>query len=328
MSIISRLLPLVFSANFLNSVVRVSTPLILCAMAACIGKQANVQTITYEGMMLLAAFAGNLGTSYTKSLAGGIIVGLLASLAIALFYGFFHIYLDTYDTLLGIAVNNFVSFFTIFMLFVLIGRKSDSSTIPSFTYPIVNIPFLNKIPIIGTIFTGQSLVTYIAIISVFVAHFIVYKSRLGLRIRSVGRSPEAAESLGIDVKKTKMIALVLSGLFAGIAGEYMSMANVSFFTKNMVSGRGFIGIAASNLALGKPLLGLVYALMFAVSQVLANQLQMLQLQYQFANMLPYVVTIIGLCITGSAEMRKEKMGGKAKEDKHKENPKPEVKAEE
>ena len=317
MSIISRLLPLVFSANFLNSVVRVSTPLILCAMAACIGKQANVQTITYEGMMLLAAFAGNLGTSYTKSLLGGIIVGLLASLAIALFYGFFHIYLDTYDTLLGIAVNNFVSFFTIFMLFVLIGRKSDSSTIPSFTYPIVNIPFINKIPIIGTILSGQSLVTYIAIISVFVAHFIVYKSRLGLRIRSVGRSPEAAESLGIDVKKTKMIALVLSGLFAGIAGEYMSMANVSFFTKNMVSGRGFIGIAASNLALGRPLFGLVYALMFAVSQVLANQLQMLQLQYQFANMLPYVVTIIGLCITGSAEMRKEKVGGKAKKDKNK-----------
>ena len=317
MSIISRLLPLVFSANFLNSVVRVSTPLILCAMAACIGKQANVQTITYEGMMLLAAFAGNLGTSYAKSLAGGIIIGLLASLAIAVFYGFFNIYLDTYDTLLGIAVNNFVSFFTIFMLFVLIGRKSDSSTIPSFTYPIVNIPLINKIPIIGTIFTGQSLVTYIAIISVFVAHFIVYKSRLGLRIRSVGRSPEAAESLGIDVKKTKMIALVLSGLFAGIAGEYMSMANVSFFTKNMVSGRGFIGIAASNLALGKPLLGLVYALMFAVSQVLANQLQMLQLQYQFADMLPYIVTIIGLCITGSAELRKEKFGGKAKEDKKK-----------
>ncbi|MBQ6478678.1 MAG: ABC transporter permease [Erysipelotrichaceae bacterium] len=317
MSIISRLLPLIFSANFLNSVVRVSTPLILCAMAACIGKQANVQTITYEGMMLLAAFAGNLGTSYAKSLAGGIIIGLLASLAIALFYGFFNIYLDTYDTLLGIAVNNFVSFFTIFMLFVLIGRKSDSSTIPSFTYPIVNIPLINKIPIIGTIFTGQSLVTYIAIISVFVAHFIVYKSRLGLRIRSVGRSPEAAESLGIDVKKTKMIALVLSGLFAGIAGEYMSMANVSFFTKNMVSGRGFIGIAASNLALGRPLFGLLYALMFAVSQVLANQLQMLQLQYQFANMLPYIVTIIGLCITGSAELRKEKFGGKAKDDKKK-----------
>ena len=268
-------------------------------------------------MMLLAAFAGNLGTSYAKSLAGGIIIGLLASLAIAVFYGFFNIYLDTYDTLLGIAVNNFVSFFTIFMLFVLIGRKSDSSTIPSFTYPIVNIPLINKIPIIGTIFTGQSLVTYIAIISVFVAHFIVYKSRLGLRIRSVGRSPEAAESLGIDVKKTKMIALVLSGLFAGIAGEYMSMANVSFFTKNMVSGRGFIGIAASNLALGRPLFGLLYALMFAVSQVLANQLQMLQLQYQFANMLPYIVTIIGLCITGSAELRKEKFGGKAKEDKKK-----------
>ena len=317
MDFITKLLPLVFSANFLNSVVRISTPLVLCAMAACIGKQASVQTITYEGMMLLAAFAGNLGTSYTDSLAGGIIIGLVASVGIALFYGYFHIYLNTYDTLLGIAVNNFVRYFTIFMLFVLIGRKADSSTIPSHTYPVVNLPFINKIPFIGSILSGQSLLTYVAIISVFVAHFIVYKSKLGLRIRAVGRSPEAAESLGINVKKTRMIALILSGLFAGFGGQYMSMASISFFTKNMVAGRGFIGIAASNLALGRPLYGLLYALMFAVSQALANQMQLLQMNYQFANMIPYIVTIIGLCITGSAELRKEKFGGKAKDDKKK-----------
>jgi simple sugar transport system permease protein len=317
MELITKLLPLIFSANFLNSVVKVSTPLILCAMAACIGKQANVQTITYEGMMLFAAFAGNLGTYFTNSLIGGVVIGLLISVAIALFYGYFNIYLDTYDTLLGIALNNFAGFFTIFMLYVLIGRKADSSTVPSFTYPIIDIPVINKIPVIGQIFSGQSLVTYIAILSVIVAHFIVYKSKLGLRIRSVGHNPEAAQSLGINVKRTRMIALLLSGLFAGFAGQYMSMANIPFFTKNMVSGRGFIGIAASNLALGRPIFGLIYALMFAISQVVANQMQLLQMDYQFANMIPYIVTIIGLCITGSAELRKEKFGGKAKDDKKK-----------
>ena len=294
MSMFSQLLPLIFSANFLSTVIRVATPLILCAMAACIGKQANVQTITYEGMMLFAALAGTLGTSYTNSLIGGIITGILASVLIAGIYGYFNIYLDTYDTLLGIAMNNFSNYFTIFLLFVLIGRKADSSTIVSYNYPIIDIPF--------------------------------YKSTLGLRIRSVGRSPEAASSLGIDVRKTKMIAMLISGVFAGLAGEFMSMSYISFFTKNMVAGRGFIGIAASNLALGRPLYGLLYALMFAVSQVIANQLQMLQFTYQFANMIPYIITIIGLCITGSAEMRKEKMGGKAKDDKKKKG-KEEVKAE-
>ena len=318
MSMISQLLPLIFSTNFLSTVVRVSTPLVLCAMAACIGKQCNVQTITYEGMMLFAALAGTLGTSYTNSLIGGIIIGVLASVLIAVIYGYFNIYLDTYDTLLGIAMNNFVNYFTIFLLFVLIGRKADSSTIVSYNYPTITIPLISKIPIIGTIFSGQSLVTYIAILSVFVAHFIVYKSTLGLRIRSVGRSPEAASSLGIDVNKTRMISFVISGVFAGFAGEFMSMSYISFFTKNMVSGRGFIGIAASNLALGRPLIALFYALMFAVSQVIANQLQMLQFTYQFANMLPYIVTIIGLCITGSAEIRKEKQGGKTKDKKKKE----------
>lgn len=326
MNLFSQLLPLIFSANFLSTVIRVATPLILCAMAACIGKQANVQTITYEGMMLFAALAGTLGTSYTNSLIGGIITGVIASVLIAAIYGYFNIYLDTYDTLLGIAMNNFSNYFTIFLLFVLIGRKADSSTVVSYNYPIINIPIIKDIPVIGTILSGQSLVTYFAIISVFVAHFIVYKSTLGLRIRSVGRSPEAASSLGIDVRKTKMIAMLISGVFAGLAGEFMSMSYISFFTKNMVAGRGFIGIAASNLALGRPLYGLLYALMFAVSQVIANQLQMLQFTYQFANMIPYIITIIGLCITGSAEMRKEKMGGKAKDDKKKKG-KEEVKAE-
>ncbi|MBR4484854.1 MAG: ABC transporter permease [Erysipelotrichaceae bacterium] len=317
MTLLRQLLPLIFSANFLSTVIRVATPLILCAMAACIGKQANVQTITYEGMMLFAALAGTLGTSYTNSLIGGIIIGVLASVLLAGIYGYFNIYLDTYDTLLGIAMNNFSNYFTIFLLFVLIGRKADSSTIVSYNYPIINIPIIKDIPIIGTILSGQSLVTYFAIISVFVAHFIVYKSTLGLRVRSVGRSPEAASSLGIDVRKTKMIAMLISGVFAGLAGEFMSMSYISFFTKNMVAGRGFIGIAASNLALGRPFYGLLYALMFAVSQVIANQLQMLQFTYQFANMIPYIITIIGLCITGSAEIRKEKMGGKTKEDKKK-----------
>ena len=319
MTLLRQLLPLIFSANFLSTVIRVATPLILCAMAACIGKQANVQTITYEGMMLFAALAGTLGTSYTNSLIGGIIIGVLASVLLAGIYGYFNIYLDTYDTLLGIAMNNFSNYFTIFLLFVLIGRKADSSTIVSYNYPIINIPIIKDIPIIGTILSGQSLVTYFAIISVFVAHFIVYKSTLGLRVRSVGRSPEAASSLGIDVRKTKMIAMLISGVFAGLAGEFMSMSYISFFTKNIGAGRGFIGIAASNLALGRPLYGLLYALMFAVSQVIANQLQMLQFTYQFANMIPYIITIIGLCITGSAEIRKEKMGGKTKEDKKKDD---------
>ena len=92
--------------------------------------------------------------------------------------GYFNIYLDTYDTLLGIAMNNFSNYFTIFLLFVLIGRKAYSSTVVSYNYPIINIPIIKDIPIIGTILSGQSLVTYFAIISVFVAHFIVYKSTL------------------------------------------------------------------------------------------------------------------------------------------------------
>ena len=318
MNLLTNLFELCFNANFLNSVIRISTPLILAAMAACVGRQANVQTVAYEGMMLFAAFAGTLGTYLTSSLWGGVLIGVLASVAVALLYGFFNIYLNTDDTLLGLAINTFANYGTIFLLYLFTGRKADSSSVPSLKYPTIEISFLKDIPVIGTIFNGQSLITYIAIISVFVTHFILYKTRLGLRIRSVGRNPDAAISLGINVNKTKMISLVISGILAGFAGEFMSMAYIAFFTKNMVSGRGFIGIAASNLGLGKPIPSLLYALMFAVAQGVSMQLQFLQLDYQFAEMLPYIVTIIGLCITGSSELRKERLGGKAKKEKKKE----------
>ncbi len=318
MNLLTNLFELCFNASFLNSVIRISTPLILAAMAASVGRQANVQTVAYEGMMLFAAFAGTMGTYYTSSLWGGVVIGVLTSVVVALLYGFFNIYLDTDDTLLGLAINSLANYGTIFLLYLLTGRKSDSSTVPSLKFPTIEIPFLEDIPVIGTIFNNQSLVTYIAIISVFVTHFILYKTRLGLRIRSVGRNPDAAISLGIDVNKTKMISLVISGVLAGFAGEFMSMAYIAFFTKNMVTGRGFIGIAASNLGLGRPFQSLLYALMFAVAQGVSMQLQFLQLDYQFAEMLPYIVTIIGLCITGSSELRKEKLGGKAKKEKKKE----------
>ena len=310
------LVSLIFSVNFLNSVVRVSTPLVLAAMAACVGRQANVQTVAYEGMMLFAAFVGSITSAYTQSLLLGVLAGALTGVVVALFYGYFNIYLKTDDTLLGLAINIFSNYGTVFLLFLLTGRKADSSVLPSLKFPIVELPFIDKIPVIGTIFSGQSLVTYIALISVAVTYFILFKTKLGLRIRSVGHNPDAAISLGINVNRIKMISLVISGLLAGLAGEYMSMAYISFFTKNMVSGRGYIGIAASNLGLGNPFASFLYALMFAVSQVIANQMQLLQFQYQFADMLPYIVTIIGLCITGTSELRKEKLGGKSK--KHKE----------
>lgn len=311
----SELISLIFSANFLNSVIRVSTPLVLAAMAACVGRQANVQTVAYEGMMLFAAFVGSITSAYTQSLLAGVVAGCVVGILVALFYGYFNIYLKTDDTLLGLAINIFSNYGTIFLLFLLTGRKADSSVLPSLKYPMIDLPLIKDIPVIGTIFSGQSLVTYIALLSVLVTYFILFKTKLGLRIRSVGHNPDAAISLGINVNKIKMISLIISGALAGLAGEFMSMSYISFFTKNMISGRGYIGIAASNLGLGHPFASFLYALMFAVSQVIANQMQLLQFQYQFADMLPYIVTIIGLCITGTSELRKERNGGTSKKSK-------------
>ncbi len=302
----------IFSANFLSSVVRMATPIIFVAMAACIGRQADIMCIAYEGMMLFAALGGALGSAFTHSLGLGALIGIISGMFIALIFAYFVLYLDTSAMLIGIALNTLGSCGTIYLLYLFTGRKSDSTTLTSFSFPNVKLDFLKDVPVIGPIFAEQNLLTYFGIIMVVVVFILIYKTPLGLRIRSVGEDPSAAVSLGINVRKTKFIALMISGFLASVGGLFMSMAYIPYFTKNMVSGRGFIGIAASNLAAGNPIVAFICSLVFGAADALSNVAQAFRFPAQFASMIPYVVTIIGLCFTGTSGKVRAKKVKKAK----------------
>lgn len=287
-----------FSENTLVAIFRMATPLVFIAMAACIGRKANISSIAYEGMALFAALLGALGSHYTNSLWLGTLIGISAGMLIAIIFAYFVLYLDTDPMLIGLALNSLGNFGTVYLLFLITGRKSDSSTLVSQSFPTLSVPALKDVPVIGALLNQTNVLTLVAILATIIIYIVIYKTPFGLRLRSVGESPSAATSVGINVKKTQFIVMLISGFLASLGGLFMSMAYLPYFTKNMLSGRGFIGLAACNLAAGHPLGAFACTLIFGAAEAIANVAQAFRLPSQFASMLPYIATIIGLCITG------------------------------
>ncbi len=290
------LIAYIFSVDFINAILRMSTPLLFVAMAAVIGAKADILCIAYEGMMLFAALGGVIGSAYTQSLLGGLVIGLLSGMAVAAIFAYFVLVLNTKTMLVGLALNILGSGGTIYLMYLLTDSKANTNALPSLTFPNIDIPILKDIPILGDIFSGHNLLTYVSFISVIVVYLFIFKTPLGMRIRSVGENPHAAQSLGVNVIRIKFTALMISGMLASLGGIFMTMGYLSSFTRDMIAGRGFIGIAAQNLGGGHPLLTMLWTLVFGGATAIGNVAQSYRMPSQLANMLPYAVTLIGLCL--------------------------------
>lgn len=300
----SEMLKYLFTMDFVISVLRMSTPLLFVAMAAIVGGKANILCIAFEGMMLFAALGGVMGSAWTGTLIGGLAVGVVFGVIIAFIFGYFVLYLNTKPMLIGLALNILGSGGTVFLLYMVTGSKANSLSLKSLVFPEVNIPFIEDIPVLGELLSGHNLLTYLAVISVFIVHWLIYKTRLGLKIRAVGENPDSAKSVGINVNKTKLIAVLISGVLASFGGCFMSMGYISSFTRDMVAGRGFIGIAAQNLGRGRPIPTLFCTLLFGAAEAFGNMAQSYRLPSQFASMLPYVATLLGLVLMNLGTAKK------------------------
>lgn len=296
----------IFTPAFLFSVLRVSTPLIFGSMAALICNRGGILHIAFEGIMLSAAFFGMLVSALTQNILLGIIGAMAGGLLISLMLGYFNLILNSDRTLTGIALNTFASAGTVFALYLLVQDKGTSSSLPSLTVPIVTIPIIKDIPIVGQILSGHNLLTYIAFLVVFLTYVLVFRTPLGLRMRTVGENPNAAASVGIDVMKVRFITLAISAMIASLAGAYMSMGYLSWFSRDMIAGRGFMAIAAQNLGAAMPLPSLLAALGFGAVTALANVLQTLNLPSEIIQAMPYAATIIGLGFFGYANQKTNK----------------------
>ena len=300
----------ILSAQYLFSIIRVTTPLLFASMAAVVIRRAGIICIAFEGMMLFAAFGGVLGSALTQSVLGGIACGVLFGMLIAMVYAYFVLSLKANTYLTGLAINMLGSGGTVFLLYLSTGDKGVSTALNSLVVPSVEIPLVKDIPILGEVLSGHNALTYLAFLTVIAVYFLINKTVLGLRIRSVGENASAAASVGIKVVRTQFIAIVIGGLLASFGGLYMSMGYLPFFTRDMIAGRGFIGIAAQNLGGAMPIPTMLAALAFGAAEAASNILQSLRLPAEFMQMIPYAATLIGLMLVGRPDVPKRPHGTK------------------
>jgi len=297
---------ILFSADFLRVILRVTTPILFATLAGAVSSRSGIFNIALEGIMLLAALIGVIFSALLSSAWLGLLVAVIFGGLVGLFLGFLVLNFKTDDILAGIAINLMAAGGTIFLLFLVSGDRGVSSTIDSLTLPNVNIPIIQNIPFLGRVLSGHNVLTYFVFISVFLMHMFMYKTPLGLKIRAVGENPHAAESVGINVHKIQYIALALSGVLSGFGGAFLSMGYLSYFTTNMTAGRGFIGLAANAMGRSTPIGGMLVALLFGTADAMANVFQTgIDIPYELIQMLPYITVIGGLSAFSYSRMKKK-----------------------
>ena len=269
----------ILSPDFLFTSIRVMTPILFAAMACMVFVKGGIDPIGTEGIMLSCALAGPVGGYFTHSALGGVIFAMAVGVVLAFVFGYFTLILNTNPVLAGIALN---------------------------TLPEIKIPLIKDIPVLGAIISGHNVLTYLGLILVVVLTVFFWKTTVGLRIRAVGENESAAKSVGLNVMKYKYIALLIAGCLAGIGGAYMSMGYVSFFSRDMIAGRGWIGMAAESMGLGIPWKIACSVLIFGMADSLAVRLQMLNLPSQLIQTIPYVVTMIAIGIYSKRSMSGKK----------------------
>jgi simple sugar transport system permease protein len=300
------LLNVILTPDFAFSAIRVTTPLLYAALGALISDRAGAVNIGLEGIMLMAALAGVLFSAYTHSTLIGLLGAVLIGLITASVLAYFTLKLKTDVILGGIALNFFANGGTIFALYYLTGDKGTSASLTSMVLPNIWIPVVGNIPIIGKIVSGHNILTYVAILSTIGVWFLLEKTALGLRIRSVGENENAAKSVGINVTKTRYIAIALSGIFAGLGGAFLSMGYVSWFSRGMSAGRGWIALAAEAMGRGTVVGTAMSSILFGVADALSNTLQLLNIPAELIKIIPYVATVIGLLAYAISEANKSK----------------------
>ena len=293
------------NANFWSAVIRGTTPILLVALAALLATRCGITNMALEGIMLFSALFAVIASAMFQSVWAGVIAAILTGIIFSLFLAYFKLKLKTNELLASIAINLLATGMTVFILSYVAGSKNNSAALNSKSIPVVKLPFLEGIPWLHEVFSNHSVLVYVALLLVAVTHFILFKTPLGLRIRSVGSNEQAAESVGVFVHKTRYLAMTLSGVLVGLAGAFMSMSYMSMFVAGMSGGRGFIGLASSNIGGRTPIGALFASLLFGFFDALGYNLTRF-LPSDIIFMIPYIATIIMYSLYTYRELNKKK----------------------
>lgn len=286
----------IFSLEFITTVIRVFVPLMFAALSAYVAALAGISNIAVEGIMLMSSLMAVLGSFWTGSAWMGLLIALLSGVVMALLMAGFTMRLGTSPILVGIALNTFAASFTVFLLYMVTGNKGNSASIASQTLPIIHIPFIQDIPVLGQLLSGHYTLTYFCYASIVLVAVLVYKMPFGKHMRASGLNEKAARSVGINVNRVRLISILLSGILAAMGGAYMTTGYLSLFSRDMIAGRGWIGIAAQAMG-GGNLVGVsLTTVFFSLFQGITNAFAIYDLPSELINIIPYTAVLIGTIV--------------------------------
>jgi simple sugar transport system permease protein len=299
---------LLLSPSFGYAILRVTTPILFAALGNVISGRGGVSNIAMEGTMLMSALAGVLVSAFTQSALAGLLGALAVGVLFSALMAYLNLYLGTNIIMGGIALNLFASKFSIYLLYLFSGQKGNSAALASRQLPLLHLPLIRHIPVLGEILSGQNVLVYGSWAAIAFTYVLLAKTRLGKHIKAVGENPSAAASAAIKVRQVKFTALCLSGLLAGFGGAYMSMGYLSLFTRNMVSGRGWIAIAASAMGRSMVVPTVLTSFLFGIFSAVGNILQLENMPSELITTLPSAAVFVGI-IVYSYLLSRRKGGG-------------------
>jgi simple sugar transport system permease protein len=281
--------------GLLVGTVGLSVPLIFGALGGVISERVGVVNVAIEGQLLAGAFVSAVVASVTHQPVAGLFAAVIAGVLVSFVLATFSIKYIVDQVIVGVVLNVLVTGLTSFLFSKVLSPNAAVLNTPP-RFPRLPIPLLGEIPIIGPVLFRQTIIVYLMYIAVAVVWFGLFKTRWGLRLRAVGEHPQAADTVGINVNRTRFWNVSLAGAIAGLGGAYFTLGSVGAFNKEMTAGAGFIALAAVIFGRWDPIRATLAALLFGFASNLQSVLSIIgsPVPSEFMLMLPYLVTIFAV----------------------------------
>ena len=280
----------------LVSTVAISTPLIFGSLSGVISERVGVVNIAIEGDLLVGAFAGVMAASYFQTPYAGLVAAPLAGALLGSLLALFSVKYGVDQIIVGVVLNVLALGLTTFLYGTIMKANQGALNTNRYSLSDIKIPGLSEIPVIGPVLFDQSILVYLMYVAVIALAFFLFRSRWGLRLRACGEHPRAADTVGINVGRTRTVNTILGSAFAGLGGAFFTIGSGLAFTDNISAGNGYIALAAMILGKWNPVGAMAAAVMFGFAQALARMLPNIEpaIPADLVSMIPYVVTIIAV----------------------------------
>jgi simple sugar transport system permease protein len=294
MTFLSDIAHVLVTADLWRLTLEAAMLLLLPALGGVISERSGVVNIAMEGMMLTGAFFAVAADLALHNVVLAVLAAMVAGGLMAAIHAVVSIRYRADQIVSGVAINIFAGGITVFLINRLYGLSDVGYVAAGDTLPNLNIPLLGGIPFIGRIFFQQNIMVYVALLMLVATQVLLFRTRLGLRIRSVGEHPQAADTAGINVYALRYGAVISSGLLSGLAGAFLSIGLANTFVPGMTDGRGYIALAAMIFGGWRPVGAFVACLIFGFGQAIYDANSSIHVSQYLLSMTPYILTLVVL----------------------------------